>query len=115
MTTKEFEYIKENWENCIKGRWTYGLEPFQLELFETLKPEGDYFVAFPSLEYYQSKDKNEFIRKLKEDDNSVTKVRIHHKKVQKITGYSKGRYLANWENKDWKVEVRNDKLRQLGI
>ena len=115
MTTKEFEYIKENWDNCIKDRWTYGLEPFELILFETIKPEGDYFVAFTRSEYHQSKDKNEFFRKLKEDDNSVTKVRIHHKKVQKITGYSKGRYLANWENKDWKVEVRNDKLRQLGI
>lgn len=115
MTTKEFEHIKENWEKCIKHKWTYGLEPFELMLFETIKPEGDYFVAFPQLEYYQSDNKQEFLKKIIEDDNSVTKVKIHHKKVQRITGYSKGRYLANWKNNDWKAEVRNDKMKQLGI
>ena len=114
MTTREFEYIKENWDKCINNRWTYGLEPYRLRLFETIKPEGDYFVCFTDEDYSSSTDKSEFTYKLLNFDFSdITLVRIHHKKVQRITGYSKGPYLANWEIKDWKVIVREDKLKQL--
>ncbi len=113
MTTKEFEYIKENWEKCIKGGWTYGLEPYRLMLYETIKPDGDYFVCFTNDEYYSSADKTDFMRRVREDHSFLNLVRIHHKKVQRITGYSKGRYRGNWEIKDWKIIVRDDKLKQL--
>lgn len=119
MTTKEFEYIKKNWDKCISGFWSYGLEPFELKIFNVIKPQGDYFVAIPAAEWYafsksaSCENETEFLRCITE--GSVTKVKIHHKKVQRITGYSKGRYLANWKNNDWKAEVRSDKMKQLGI
>ena len=71
-------------------------------------------MCFADEDFSSSPDKSEFTYKLLNFDFSdITLVRIHHKKVQRITGYSKGRYLANWEIKDWKVIVRDDKLKQL--
>jgi|LauGreDrversion4_2_1035121.scaffolds.fasta_scaffold71385_4 hypothetical protein len=121
MTTKEFEYIKENWDKCIRfsnnainGRWTYGLEPYRLRLFETLKPEGDCFLCFPSEEYDLVLDKGDFMRRLADSDFScITIVRMPYKYVQRITGFSKGGYKGNWKEKDWKVVVRNWRLKQI--
>lgn len=136
MTRKEFEYICENWDNCIRipnymsGKWdkiphTFELLPFELYLINGLKPEGDYFVSIPISDfrdlvktnelYKNCENKIEFI--LKEiEDGTIKKVKIHYKKVQRIAGYTKGRWnVKKWENNDWKVEVRNDKLKSLGI
>ena len=135
MTKKEFEYICENWDNCIRipkymsGKWdkiphTFELFPFQLYLINGLKPEGDYFVSIPitgfenfrSNELYKNaENKIEFLLKMIED-GTIRKVKIHYKKVQRIGGYTKGRWgVKKWENNDWKAEVRNDKLNQLGL
>ena len=126
MTTKEFEYLKENWDKCIKDTDRYSLIPFDIFLINTFKPDGDYFVcltkdefnkhAFGSgigFSYFQQI--KEFIRKLEEDNSFVKTVKIHYKKVQRINGYNKGYRYKPWENNDWRVEVRNDKLKQLGI
>ena len=132
MTKKEFEYICENWDSCIripKYMWeniphTFELAPFELYLINGLQPEGDYFVSIPISDfrdlrsnelYKNSENKIEFL--LKEIENgTIKKVKIHYKKVQRIEGYTKGRwYVKKWENSDWKTEVRNDKLKSLGI
>ena len=124
MTTKEFEYLKENWDNCIDINISHTLIPFDLLLMKIFKPDGDYFVCLSREEFnkhvkminYSIRESlKEFIKKLEEDTSFVTTIRIHHKKVQRIDGYNKGYRYRAWENNDWKVEVRNDKLRQLGI
>ena len=92
MTKKEFEYICENWDNCIRlpnymsGRWnniphTFELFPFQLYLINGLKPEGDYFVSIPISDfrdlvktnelYKNCENKIEFL--LKEIENGAIK------------------------------------------
>ena len=135
MTRKEFEYICENWDSCIKVPnymsdklnkipYTFELFPFQLYLINGLKPEGDYFVSIPitgfenlrSNELYKNvENKIEFLLKMIED-GTIRKVKIHYKKVQRIGGYTKGRWgVKKWENNDWTAEVRNDKLNQLGL
>ena len=135
MTRKEFEYICENWDSCIKVPnymsdklnkipYTFELFPFQLYLINGLKPEGDYFVSIPisgfedlrSNELYKNaENKIEFLLKMVED-GTIRKVKIHYKKVQRIVGYTNGRWnVKKWENNDWKAEVRNDKLKKLGL
>ena len=135
MTRKEFEYICENWDSCIKVPnymsdklnkipHTFELEPFQLYLINGIKPEDDHFISIPISDfdslryddnYKSSQNKIEFLLKMIED-GTIKKVKIHYKKVQRIRGYTNGRWnVKKWENNDWKAEVRNDKLNQLGL
>mgnify|MGYP000848089260 CR=1 FL=1 len=135
MTRKEFEYICKNWDECIripnymsdklnKIPHTFELLPFELYLINGIKPNDDYFLSIPKSDfdnlrynddYKSSENKIEFLLKMIEN-GTIKIVKINYKKVQRIQGYTKGKWnVKRWKNNDWKSEVRNDKLKQLGL
>ena len=117
MTTKEFERLKEHWDSKIRKRHYYIIEPFDIYVCNILKPEGDYFISVT----------RDVIRLIIKDDFTndtptytettiPNTIKIHYKKVQRISGSGfSNKYIHKWEQDDWKVEVREDKLKQLGI
>ncbi len=132
MTIKEFEYIRDNWDICIPSGHThfksvpntFQLYPFELYLINGIRPEGDCFVSIPvsdfrdmalSEEYRNSEDKAKHLLEMIES-GAIKRVRISHRKVQRIQGYTKGRCnVKKWNSSDWKSEVRNDILKNIGI
>lgn len=116
MTTKEFIRIKENWDSYSNSNIIfsyYYLDPFDLGLHNSLKPDGDYFVCFVMSDYNASIDRPYFLTNLLDD--SIRKVRIHHRKVQRVWRRNNKWRIDKWSNDNWRVEVRNDKLKKLGI
>ena len=100
------------------------LLPFELYLINGIKPNDDYFLSIPKSDfdnlrynddYKSSENKIEFLLKMIEN-GTIKIVKINYKKVQRIQGYTKGKWnVKRWKNNDWKSEVRNDKLKQLGL